>query len=381
MKFKMLMEDLKNALSILSGVPAKKDYGADESMLQFEKVDDTLIRISAKNDMISANVKVPIMDAEGEWPQVIIDNIGFSIFNVDATMFLGTMRAVAVSKEEIVTFEIKDNNLVVKGKKKRQFKIPYILPTKVIRELYEDEELKAVTAIEFYNHTNKVLPMAADNNPRTEINSVLVDISDKGINFVATDTTKLAVSNVPKESNIARQVLVPKKAIPFLKKAIESSPEASIRVSDVSLGAVSEKIEIYTKLLNGRYPAYKKIIPPSFSFVVSVDKIILLESLKELSYITDEIKISVKKDKMIVSTYHNPGEVRPEAEIEVEGINIEGDFQEKEVVVALRNIYPFIQNVESDKVFFGFNLDTPPFKISGNPEERFLQITMPLSVS
>ena len=381
MKFKVLMEDMKNALSILAGIPAKKDYGAEESMLQFEKVDDTFIRINAKNDMISASVKVPIMEAEGEWPSVNIDNIEFSVFNVDAAMFLGVMRAVAVSKEDnIVKFELEKNNLKIKGKKKREFKVPYLVANKIIREIYEDQELP-IEPLEFYKNANKVLPMAADNNPRMELNSVLLDISVGGINFVSTDTTKLAISNIPKEGNIIKQILIPKKAIPVLRKAIESASDAKIRFSDVSLGVVSEKIEIYTHLLNGKYPPYKKIIPPNFSLIVSVEKIVLLEALKELSYITDEVKISVEKDKVVISTYHTSNEISPEAEIEIGEVEIEGtNDEEKEVVVALRNIYPFIQNIESDRVFFGFNFDSPPFKISGKPEERFMQITMPLSV-
>jgi len=383
MKFKVLMEDLKKALSLLGGIPNKKDINK-ENILQFEKVSETEVRINAKNEIINASVMLPVINMEGEWPKTIEENLEFEFFDVDATMFLGIMRALTAAKEEMIEFSLNEKELLFKGnKKRRKFKMPIMIGDKIIREVFETDKLPLNASL-FYKHITKVLPIAADNNPRMEICGVLIDLYNKGVNFVTTDTTKLAVSNIPflEEEIKPQQLIVPKKSVPLIKKAIELLGESTtIVVSDVAIGVVSEKGELYSKLINGKYPAYKKIIPPNFDAIVRVNKLLLIEILKEMSYIAEYVKFDLQNNgKVIVSSYNEGDNIGPDAEMEIDA-NFEGTGEGKDIVVSLRNIIPFVQNIESEEAIIGFNYESLPFKISGNPEEKFMQITMPLSVS
>ena len=381
MKFTIFMEELKKTLSLIGGIP-KKDPSENNSYFQFEHRENELL-INAVNEYINATAVIPLINQEGEWPKVIDkDGMTYEIFGVEVELFLGVMRAITVAKETEVTFEVKENTLIIKGRNNKKFKLPVLAVEKNIREIYEEVKNAGLSAVSFYKNISKVYPMAADSNPRIEINSVCVDFHEKGINFVSTDTTKLAISaNIEKNTDYIGQLLIPKKSVPLIKKIIETTENPIIKIADNVIGIFSPSIEIYIKLLNGKYVPYKKIIPPKFDFVVSIPKKTLLETLKELSFLSEYVKIHITNDKMLLSTYRDDVKVGVEATMEISDISIEGNFQEKTIVVALRNIYPFVQNIESEQAYIGVNIETPPFKISGKPEEKFLQITMPLSVT
>jgi len=381
MKFTIFMEELKKVLSLIGSISKKNP---SESYFQFEhRKNENELLITATNELINATGIIPIIKQEGEWPKVVVDNeITYEIFGVKADLFLGVMRAITVAKEtEEVSFEVKENTLIIKGKNNKKFKLPVLAVEKNIREIYEAKDV-GLSAANFYKNISKVYPMAADNNPKIEINSICVDFHEKGINFVSTDTTKLAISaDIEKNTDYIGQLLIPKKSISLIKKVIETTENPTVKISNNVIGIFSPSIEIYIKLLNGKYVPYKKIIPPKFDFVVSIPKKTLLEILKEFSFLSEYIKINIENNKLLFSTYQDNAKVGVEATMEInDDISIEGNFQEKTIVVALRNIYPFVQNVESERIYIGVNIETPPFKISGKPEEKFLQITMPLSV-
>ena len=380
-KFTIATEELKGALAVIANIPEKKDLESIESNFQFERIEDNVVAITAINNVIDATVKLNIMEEEGEWPSVSIGDLVFKGFNINAELFLKAMRALVASKSEVIKIEVDDNNIVLKASR-RKIKIPYMLPERSLREFHEGKEL-SLDILGFKKHLAKTVVSADDNNPKEELNAVAVELGSKTINFVSTDTKKIAVSAVNVEiEEVGQTLVIPKKSISFLNKAIDMNPDnAKILYSDYNIGIISEKMEIFTKLISGKYVDYKRIIPKNLDYVVEIDKYELVEVLKEISYLSSIVSIDIKENEVIFGTIkETENTMVPEANIPIENISITGDFKENKIHVYLKNILPFIQNIESDKVYLGYKHNNPPFKISGESEEKYLQIVMPLTV-
>ncbi len=71
----------------------------------------------------------------------------------------------------------------------------------------------------------KITPAADTNNPKFELNGALIDIKTNQINFVATDTRRLALVHIDNQNEEELSIIVPKKAIIEIQKLIPDNIE------------------------------------------------------------------------------------------------------------------------------------------------------------
>ncbi len=147
-----------------------------------------------------------------------IDNISDMVegkTTVNGSNLLGIIKRL---KNEELIIEASNNNLIIK-----QNKSTFKLPTYDANEypsLNKSENLKelSITTINFINCIRKITPSIDNNNPKFELNGALLDIKSQKINFVSTDTRRLAVSYLQNITNQESQFIIPKKAIVEIQK-------------------------------------------------------------------------------------------------------------------------------------------------------------------
>ena len=219
----------------------------------------------------------------------------------------------------------------------------------------------------FIDAIKKIFPVIDNNNPKYELNGALFDIKEK-TNFVSTDTRRLAVYETEAKGK-EQKIIVPKRSISEIKRIF--SDDMDIFYDDVYLILKNENVLFFTKLINGKFPSYEKIIPQTFKYSLTLNKNQFLSHLRQISIISNEVKISITKNKI---TFESFGDDTMEAKTSFE---CNCDIEEFIFAVNSRYIIDFLNVINSDN--FNLNLNEPniPFELK---DENFITIIMPLNI-
>ena len=130
----------------------------------------------------------------------------------------------------------------------------------------------------------------AQQDIRYYLNGLLLSVEGKELRVVATDGHRLAFANTQLDEQSSRQELVlPRKAVLELCKLLEDS-ELEIRIALLgnqvrfNFGSV----ELYTKIVDGKFPDYARVIPTGHKNLITVDRIALLQALQRSAILSND---------------------------------------------------------------------------------------------
>ncbi len=220
---------------------------------------------------------------------------------------------------------------------------------------------------EFIDAIKKIFPVIDNNNPKYELNGALFDIKEK-TNFVSTDTRRLAIyqSNGKGKEN---KIIVPKKSISEIKRIY--TEDMKIYYDDIYLILKNENVLFFTKLINGKYPAYEKIIPQNFKYSITVQKNEFLSHLRQISIVSNEVKITIQKEKIIFESF---GDETTQAKT---SFNINCEIEEFIFAVNSRYLIDFLNVIDSENFILNLNEPNIPFVVR---DENFITVIMPLNI-
>jgi DNA polymerase-3 subunit beta len=222
---------------------------------------------------------------------------------------------------------------------------------------------------------SKIAVAIDSNSPKYEITGGLISISNDGVKFVSTDTKRLIFveENVSFENIEELEMILPKTAIIEIPKLFSGNIE--FFYDPDSLVIESENLYFYTRLINGKYPNWKRIVPETFNseYLFSIKKSI--EDMKMVSMISPEIVVEMNGQNVILETYQDGGaKIKGSTEFEV-------DFQfEKPIKLGVNGkfVLDAFSIFDGDEVHFGFNEANRPFLLT---EGNTKVVVMPINLS
>ena len=219
----------------------------------------------------------------------------------------------------------------------------------------------------FSDAIKKIFPVIDTNNPKYELNGALFDINEN-TNFVATDTRRLALYKSETKGKKLK-IIIPKKSISEIKRILQN--DMNIFYDEIYLIIKNENTMFFTKLINGKYPAYEKILPQNFKYNLNIPKNEFLSHLKQISVISNEIKITIKKEKIIFESFSDEN---MEAKT---SFDINTNIENFTFAVNSKYITDFLNVISSEN--FNLNLNEPniPFELK---DKNFITIVMPLNI-
>ncbi|MFT6331974.1 MAG: DNA polymerase-3 subunit beta [Lentimonas sp.] len=172
---------------------------------------------------------------------------------------------------------------------------------------------------------------------------------------VATDGHRLAMacSNASNLTSEVEGVIVPKKAINEIRKIVEGAKEeVSIAFSKAKIRVTCEKSTIISKLIDGEFPEYDRVIPKSNDKLAKIDRKLIFSAVDRVSTIaTDKnksIKIILESGKITLQIKSSDsGNASEEIEVDYEGDTIETGFNSRYFLEIIGQI-----NKEKLDVFF-----------------------------
>ena len=194
----------------------------------------------------------------------------------------------------------------------------------------------------------------AQQDVRYYLNGLLIETAKGHLRAVATDGHRLALSQVEVDGAglAGQQVIVPRKGVLELQRLLKDEGELKLELGSNHIRIHLDNIRFTSKLIDGRFPEYERVIPKDPANVLIADRKGLRDAFQRAAILSNEkyrgIRLNVK-DSGVVIQAHNPEQEEAEEELEVEytGEDLEIGFNVNYLMDALAAI-------ETEQVSLGF---------------------------
>ena len=164
----------------------------------------------------------------------------------------------------------------------------------------------------------------AQQDVRYYLNGLMLEIANGELRTVATDGHRLAMCRVNNDVAIseAKQIIIPRKGVMELLRLLDDSEDAvTVQVGSNHIKVNMGQITFTSKLIDGRFPDYERVIPANANRVVTADRELVRQALVRTSILSNEKYrgIRFQLDTNTLKTMaHNPEQEEAEEEISVE---------------------------------------------------------------
>ena len=264
---------------------------------------------------------------------------------VGARKLIDILRALPA--DQVVTLSSAQNKLTLQGGKSRftlqtlpaddfplvneavDFGPTFSVPQKTLRQLI-----------------NQVHFAMAVHDIRYYLNGILFIAEGKTLTLVATDGHRLAMaqSQLEADTPAKQEVILPRKTVLELQRLLrdEDTP-IEMRFAGNQARFHFSGMEFVTKLVEGKFPDYNRVIPKNHKNLLDVPRVPLLASLQRAAILTSEkfkgVRVNVEPGVLkIAASNAEQEEAKDELEVDYNGDAIEIGFNVTYLIDALANI-------------------------------------------
>ena len=268
----------------------------------------------------------------------------------DFTTTVGARKLIDILRsmpnDQAVSLESAQSKLILKGGKSRftlqtlpaedfplvqeaaSFGPVFSVPQKVLKELLSQVSFAmAVHDIRYY------------------LNGILFVAEGKQLSLVATDGHRLAFSSATLDVEVPKQeVILPRKTVLEMQRLL-SDKEGAIEMQFAGNQAKFsfEGMEFVTKLVEGKFPDYNRVIPRNHKNIITLGRVPLLASLQRTAILTSEkfkgVRLNIEPGTLrIASNNAEQEEAVDELDIDYGGDAIEIGFNVTYLIDALANM-------------------------------------------
>jgi DNA polymerase-3 subunit beta len=266
------------------------------------------------------------------------------------TMTVGARKLIDILRtmpsDQTVSLESNQNKLILKGGKSRftlqslpaedfplvqeaaNFGPSFSVPQKTLKELLHQVSFAmAVHDIRYY------------------LNGILFVAEGKQLSLVATDGHRLAFSSATLDVEVPRQeVILPRKTVLEMQRLL-SDKEGAIEMQFAGNQAkfTFDGMEFVTKLVEGKFPDYNRVIPKNHKNTITMGRTALLATLQRTAILTSEkfkgVRLNLEPGVLrVASSNAEQEEAVDELEIDYNGDAIEIGFNVTYLIDALTNM-------------------------------------------
>lgn len=164
----------------------------------------------------------------------------------------------------------------------------------------------------------------AQQDVRYYLNGLMLEMSGDRLRGVATDGHRLALCELQAQvgGEQSEQVIVPRKGIQELGRLLDESaePAAEVQVGSNHVRIQLPGLRFTSKLIDGRFPNYERVVPESATLRVEADREALKQALVRTAILSNEkyrgVRLQLEQQRLRMLA-HNPEQEEAEEELEV----------------------------------------------------------------
>lgn len=313
-----------------------------------------------------------------------IDVLGFDV-EAPGDVLLPVARFGAILRESVderLLLESEGTRTLVRGSRS-EFHLPTENPDEYPDvALFEEEQFHTVGARFFRELVRRTVFATNTQSSRYALGGVLLELAGDQIIGVATDGRRLACQRgqaKPAGSHTTRnQTIVPTRAMQLIERALadfEGEIQLATRENEVLVR--SDRATIYTRLLEGRFPKWRDVIP-KLDQMASVELPVgpFYSAVRQAAIVTDEqhpgVDFQFSEGKVtLLARSAESGESRVEMPVSYEG---------REIAVALdpQFLIEFLRVLDMDATFTLYLRDAES-AVVGTTADGYQYVVMPLA--
>lgn len=293
MKFIVSSTSLLKHLQKISGVLNSSNtlpildnflFNIDENSLKISASDleTTMITSLTIDSKSKGEIAIPaklVMEILKNFPeQPLIFDISSDDFGIDISSDYGKYKLSGYSAEEFPNFPVIEQ------------------PSQI-----------SIAAKSISTALNKTSFATGNDELRPVMCGVFCELNQDNITFVATDAHKLVkYKRTDIGSEVGTSFIIPNKPLNILKNLSGSSDnELSIEYNQTNAHFKIDDVELICRFVNGKYPNYEAVIPKENPNVLTIDKSLLLSSLKRVSIFSNKstyyVQLAIAGSKLEIS--------------------------------------------------------------------------------
>jgi DNA polymerase-3 subunit beta len=327
------------------------------------KRDDLLGPLSAVSGIIERRHTLPILsnvliERSGGSLAFLATDIEIQITSRGAVDSAGESRAVTVGARKLVdilralpdgsevTLQQQDKRLLLKSGKSRF--VLQTLPAEDFPRLAKPAGEAARFSLP-QKALRRLLGLVqysmAQQDIRYYLNGLLMVVEEKSLKLVATDGHRLAYASMALEAKLPRQeVIVPRKTVLELAKLLaDSDDEVRVELSAAQASFTFGSVELVSKLVDGKFPDYTRVIPVGHKNKLSLGREVLRQSLLRAAILSNEKFRGVRwvltdGSLKIVSSNTEQEEAEETLEVDYKGDALDIGFNVNYLLDVLNNV-------------------------------------------
>jgi DNA polymerase III subunit beta len=228
----------------------------------------------------------------------------------------------ALPEKAVVTVSIEGERATVRSGKSR-----FTLTTLPASDFPTVEDIRAQQTLRIEQQMLKRLLdkthfSMAQQDVRYYLNGMLLEIAGNVLRTVATDGHRLAYceATLDEAASTAQQVIVPRKGVLELQRLLGGDGPVEVAVGSNHVRAQIGDIRFTSKLIDGRFPEYGRVIPADPPKQIKADRDMLRAALQRAAILSNEkyrgIRLALKANVLLLQS-HNPEQEEAEEELEI----------------------------------------------------------------
>lgn len=286
----------------------------------------------------------------------------------------------ALPEKSKVVLEQKENRILVKAGKSH-FSLQTLpavdfprqtLSTTQYKEIIPQKELKRLFGLVQY--------AMAQQDVRYYLNGLLLVVEGDQIKAIATDGHRLGyASTKQKQKKEHQEVILPRKAVLEVGRLLnDTEEEVTLEVAQNQVRFSFSNIDLITKVVDGKFPDYTRVIPSNYQKHILISRQALLQALQRIAILANEKFRGVRwiltdKNLRIVCTNNEQEEAQEELEVDYKGEPLDIGFNISYLLDVLSNL-----DCEQVDCAFGDANSSALITIPGNNEFKY--VIMPMRI-
>ncbi len=303
-------------------------------------------------------------------------------FTVNAATITGILSAL--NGKDIAEIDIDGNKLTLSCQR-----ATYNLQTMPANEYPVIREARWETTLELpANKLRYLLSMTsfamANQDVRFYLNGLLFVVDKNLIRTVATDTHRLACCDLHIEHDLAEpmQVIIPRKTVRELIRLLpDDDTTVRLEFNDTQIRASFDSVSFMSKLIEGKFPDYNRVLPSPESNPKSIvlNRELLQSALREVGVMTSDkfhgVRWVLRKNELLIQSVNN------EHENALNSLPIQWDYEEMEMGFNITYLADVLSILKNNEVKFSFSSSAGSVLITmPDSPDRFRYVVMPMRI-
>ncbi|MGV6851106.1 MAG: DNA polymerase III subunit beta [bacterium] len=366
MQFSINREKLLQPLSLTSNVVEKKQTMAVLSNL-LVVIEDGQLTLTGSDLEVEISATISLDDFENGRVTVPARKMLEVVKNLPDGAF--------------IHFEEKDNKVIIKSGKARFLLASLSADNYPLLETDQFNYETQLQAADLKLILDKTSFAIALQDVRFFLNGLLFEFSENRLRCVATDGHRLSAADL--NSNLIgadeKSIVVPRKGVYELMRSIDGLEETiTLKVSRNHIQLQRNGLVLTSKLIDGKFPDYEKVIPSHLEHEVIVNRIHMIEVLRRAAILSNEkfrgVRVEIESNMMRVSA-HNPEREEAKDELAVE-------YQGETLIIGFNFAYLLdaLAALNGEKVKLGFKDGASSCLITEIDNDIFRHVVMPIKL-